>query len=361
MRHPTDGTLRRLLDEPAGVADTDREHIAGCPVCLSGLAAARADAEVAAAALSVEVATDVDEGWRRLTATASAPGRAVAGAGHGVPWRARLRSPIVAALAAVAILAGAGAAAAANWLPIFRAERVAPVTVAPADLVALPDLSAYGSVAIAQAPKVRRVEGADAARKATGLPVPVVGALPRGVTGEPSYQVGDRASAVFTFSADKAARTAESVGKPLPPPPAGLATSRFRLTAGPGVAVVWPEARGVPALMVARVVAPRVYSEGIPFATARDYLLSLPGLPEAVASQLRAISATATTLPLIVQAGLETSFTTDVGGATATVLAARDGSTAGVIWVADGFITAVGGTLSTDEVLSVARGLRWDR
>ena len=40
MRHPTDGTLRRLLDEPAGVPDNDREHVAGCSACLSRLAAA---------------------------------------------------------------------------------------------------------------------------------------------------------------------------------------------------------------------------------------------------------------------------------------------------------------------------------
>jgi hypothetical protein len=29
MRHPTEGVLRRLLDEPAGVADSDREHVTG--------------------------------------------------------------------------------------------------------------------------------------------------------------------------------------------------------------------------------------------------------------------------------------------------------------------------------------------
>ena len=44
MRHPTEGVLRRLLDEPVGVADADREHVAQCPVCLSGLAAAQEDA-----------------------------------------------------------------------------------------------------------------------------------------------------------------------------------------------------------------------------------------------------------------------------------------------------------------------------
>jgi hypothetical protein len=30
-----------------------------------------------------------------------------------------------------------------------------------------------------------------------------------------------------------------------------------------------------------------------------------------------------------------------------------------VVWVDDGIVTAVAGSLSADEVLSVARGLRW--
>ena len=37
----------------------------------------------------------------------------------------------------------------------------------------------------------------------------------------------------------------------------------------------------------------------------------------------------------------------------------RDGALAGVVWVDDGVVTAVAGSLSADEVLSVARGLRW--
>jgi hypothetical protein len=55
MRHISDGTLRRLLDEPAGVADADREHTEDCPVCLSRLAAAQEDAAAAGAALDVAV------------------------------------------------------------------------------------------------------------------------------------------------------------------------------------------------------------------------------------------------------------------------------------------------------------------
>jgi len=359
MRHPTDGTLRRLLDEPAGVADADRAHVAGCPVCLSGLAAAREDAAMTGAALDTDVAVDVDAGWRRLS-------RAVVADGHrrrpvtapARRWRAALRSPVVAAIGAVALLTGASAAAAADWLEVFRTEKVAPVTITQAELVALPDLSGYGEIDVTERPNVREVADAEAAERVTDLPVPRVDEFPRGVTGRPAFQVGDRMSVTFTFSAEKAARAAAAAGQKLPPPPRGLDGSRFRLTAGPGVAVVWSKARGVPTMVVARVVAPTAYASGVPFATARDYLLSLPGLPEDVASQLRNFSADGTTLPLPVRAERLTSSAVDVGGRPATLLTARNALVAAVVWVRDGVVTAVAGSLSADEVLSVARGLR---
>jgi hypothetical protein len=358
MRHPTDGTLRRLVDEPAGVADTDREHVASCPVCLSGLAAAQEDAAATGAALDVELSTDVDMGWRRLSQAVAVEGRRrVESTRPARRWRPALRSPVVAAVGVVVLLTGAGAAAAADWLQIFRTEQIAPVTVTQADLVELPDLSAYGEVEIVEEANVREVADAAAAEEATGLSVPQVSELPRGVTGDPAFQVGDPVSAVFTFSAEKAAQAAAAAGETLPSPPPSLDGSEFRLTAGPGLAAVWSQARGVPAMVVARGVAPTAYSSGIPFETARDYLLSLPGLPEDVASQLRSFSGDGTTLPLPVPAELETS-SADVGGVPATVLTSRDGTMAGVVWVEDGIVTAVAGSLSADEVLSVAEGLR---
>ncbi len=359
MRHPTDGTLRRLVDEPAGVADTDREHVAGCPACLSGLAAAQRDAAAAGAALDVRLEVDVDAGWRRLSRSASARERPrVAGAVRARRWRGVVRSPVFAVVGAVVLLTGAGVAAAADWLQIFRTEQIAPVTAPEEDLVRLPDLSDIGEVEVTEKVDIRAVAGADAAREATGLAVPRVGELPRGVTGEPTYYVGGRTSAVFTFSAEKTARTLAAAGETLPPPPPGLDGSRFRLVAGPGLAVVWPEARGVPAMLVARVVAPTAYSSDIPFATALDYLLSLPGLPENVVSQLRGLSAKGPTLPLFLSSDQLTSSAADVGGAPATVFTSRDGTMAGVVWVEDGTVTAVAGSVSTGEALAVARGLR---
>src|SRR5215207_6304119 len=97
MRHPTEGVLRRLLDEPAGVASPDRAHVAGCRQCLDLLATVREDAAlvgaaltgtavgtvagtVAGAAAGTAAGADIDAGWHRLVAAAPAdpPKRAMA-------------------------------------------------------------------------------------------------------------------------------------------------------------------------------------------------------------------------------------------------------------------------------------------
>jgi hypothetical protein len=202
------------------------------------------------------------------------------------------------------------------------------------------------------------VADAATAHDRTGLAVPRVGDLPRGVTGDPVYEVGSQVSATFTFSAAKAAEAASATGQELPPVPPGLDGSKVRLQAGPGVAEVWKQTSGVPTLVVARLVAPTADSSGVPFDTVRDYLLSLPGLPAGLAAQLRAFPADASTLPLPVPADLVTTSSADVAGSEASVLTSRDGIMSAVVWVNDGVLTGVGGSLSADEVLAVARGLR---
>jgi hypothetical protein len=359
MRHPSEGVLRRLVDEPAGVTDDERAHVADCPACLRALETVRADAQRIDAVLTSPVAVDTDAAWARLSATAAtraAPVRPVSISSRR--WRTAVRRPVIAALSAVVLLTGAGVAAANDWLPIFQTQRVDPVEVSTGDLVALPDLSAYGDVAVTQDVHPEPMPDARSAADRTGLDVPEVSPLPAGVTGDPAYQAAGVVSATFTFSADKAAQAAAAAGETLPPAPPGLDGSKLRLQAGPGVAAVWSQPTGVPTLVVARVVAPTVDSSGVPFETVRDYLLSLPGIPAALADQLRDLSADGGTLPLPVPAELVTTSTADVDGVEATVLTSRNGLFAGVVWVENGVMTGVAGSLSPDELLSVARGLR---
>lgn len=263
--------------------------------------------------------------------------------------------PAVAVLAVAAVMAGAGTAAANDWLPIFQTEKVAPVSLTAADLVALPDLRAYGDVKVTGADGVREVKDAAAAGEQSGLDVPQVSKLPSGVTGEPSYQVGGKVSVTFTYSAAKASK---ALGKQVPQAPAGLDGQPIRLDAGPGVAQVWKSSSGMPALLIGRAVAPTAHSSGIDFATARDYLLSLPGIPADVATKLRTFSADGSTLPLPIPADQVSSSSAKVNGHQATVLTTRDKALAAVVWVSDGEVTAVAGSLSKAEVLDVARSLR---
>lgn len=359
MRHPTEGVLRRLLDEPAGVADADRRHVTDCPQCLRELATTRADAELVDVALTTSGEVDLDGAWRRLSTATSASGQHRAAA----PPRASrvrdlLRRPAVAALAVAVVVTGAGTAAANDWLQIFRTERIAAVGVSTADLVALPDLSSYGELDLVQEPDVHEVADAATAAAETGLDVPEVASLPRGVTGDPVLQVGGQASATFTFSAERAAAAAAQAGQALPPPPPGVDGSSVRLLAGPGVAQVWPSSAGVPALVVGRAVAPTAFASGVDFETLRDYLLSLPGLPDDVAAQLRTFAGDGSTLPLPVPADEVTTSATEIGGSPATLVVSRDRTLAGVVWVEDGQVTVVAGSLDDDEVLTIARGLR---
>lgn len=384
MRHPTDGTLRRLLDEPAGVADADAEHVATCPTCLAALAASGQDAAAVAAVLAPPADPDVDAGWQRLSAALATPlatplatapaaplatgpanraapaGAAASTASARSRWVARLRSPVVAIAGVVLLLTGAGVAAAADWWPIFRTEQVAPVAITDADLVALPDLSAYGELTVIREPDVHQVPDAATAQAQTGLTVPEVAELPRGVSATPVIEVGGQAEAVFTFSATRAGQAVAPATLPAPPP--GMDGAQFRLVAGPGLAQLWPADSGLPALVVARAIAPSGYSSGIDFGTARDYLLALPGLPPDLVSQLRGFGGDGTmlgtTLPLPLPADQVSSADVQIDGVPGQLLTSRDGSMAAVVWVQDGLVTAVGGTLDVDEVLAVASGLR---
>lgn len=356
MRHPTEGVLRRLLDEPAGVADADRAHVAGCATCLAGLTAAREDATRVGAALHAQPAPDVDAGWQRLTGSlgSSAP-VAVRTAAEPRRRRVSLRSPLVAALGVSLLLVGGGVAAATDWFQVFRTEHIQAVAVPTADLVQLPDLTSFGTVETTGAGQLEPVPDAATAQDRTGLAVPQVRDLPRGVTGAPTYQVVGQLSGTFTFSAARAASAAHG---PLPTMPAGLDGSSLKLVAGPGVAETWMQGGKVPTLVVARAIAPTAYSSGVPFDTMRNYLLSLPGLSPDVAAQLSSFRPDASTLPLPIPADVATSSPTQVNGQQATLVSSKDGTLNGVVWAQGGTVTLVAGSLSADEVLSVASGLQ---
>src|SRR4051794_492611 len=108
MRHPSEGVLRRLVDEPAGVTDDDRAHVADCPQRLRALETTRAEARLVDAALASSAPVDTDAAWARFAA--AAPARPAVPAVARNRWRPDLRRPVIAAVSAVDLVGGAGVA-----------------------------------------------------------------------------------------------------------------------------------------------------------------------------------------------------------------------------------------------------------
>lgn len=411
LTHLSDGTVRRYLDEPGAVGDTERVHLSGCARCRAALARAEADRDAVAHAFAGVLGPDAGAGAVHSGAEVPAgagdgafPGESVAGtgpdpdrawtaltrrledppeSGRQPGWvvpdpttgrrRPRLveqavRRPLAGAVAAGIVLLGGGAAAAATgWLPVFRTEKVAPVQVSPQDLIGVDqlvgqvgdfhELAAFGDVVAPTAALPSPVPDAAAATARTGLSVPRVAERPTGVTGGPSFLVMDRQTVQFTVSAAKMAQAARSRGVTLPPMPAGLDGTRVQLQGGPAVAEVWGYGSAVPSLVVVRAKAPTAATQGASFPAVRDYVLSVPGISPQLAAQLRTVTGDGTTLPIPVPKDLATSSQVDVGGVQATVVESRNRLGVAVIWVDGGALNVVLGPLSKDEVLAVARGL----
>jgi hypothetical protein len=90
----------------------------------------------------------------------------------------------------------------------------------------------------------------------------------------------------------------------------------------------------------------------------RDHLLSLPGVPDDVAEQLRRFAADGSTLPLPIPDDDMTTSPVEIGGAPGTAVASRDRTMAAVLWLEDGVVTVVAGSLDVAEVVAIARDLR---
>jgi hypothetical protein len=375
MSHPPEGLLRRAVDEPAALADADRLHVAACERCAAELAAATADRDAAATALgtllgrSAGEPDDVraDAAWPRLMsrlhgADAESAGTATVVALPPEPRRtSRFRRPVVAVAAAAVLAVGSTAAAAANdWLPIFQPREVAAVTldVDLLDVSGVPDLSAYGDVALPPGGiKPDVVPGAAEAEDRTGIEVPRVSDLPQGVTGEARYAVLDQTTVGFTFSAAKARAAAERAGRQLPPMPDGVDGTTLSFRVGPVVVGTWGGGTDMPKLGVVRMAAPAASTDGVSLPTLRDYLLAQPGIPADLAAQLRELPDDGSVLPVPVPTDYATTEKTTVDGVEATSVTLKDGSGGGLIWIEGGRLNAVIGLLSADELRDVARGL----
>ena len=367
--HPSDGTLRRALDEPDAVDTASRRHVARCARCAQRLQRISADAGWVKAMLPVhDAVVDVPGARARLTRTEAAAAAGVATRPRARPLRAanrrasRVAAGVGVAAVASALLVVTGGAQ--DFLSLFQPSQIAAVPVTAAEVRSLAGLTSYGTVSGGSSIAFQPEPDAAAASAAAGLAAPVVAAIPAG-TPAPAYSVVSGGVIAFTFNAALARVAAARAGGQLPAMPAGLDGSTLSVSIAPAVVVAYgvdPAALlhggGVPtgeAFLVVASRTPTVMSTGVTARQLEDYLLSVPGIPVGVASEIHAIGDPTQTIPVPIPVDLASGSAVTINGARGLLIGDSTGLGSAVIWQHNGVVYAIAGTLTSTQVLGVAR------
>jgi hypothetical protein len=365
MLHVSSRDLRRLADEPLAVPDRARNHLAGCGHCQAETDELAANAALAARALHPpHDVGDIDAEWaalaERLTRREAARARV-----RGAPWRTPGRLGGASAgtgLATVVAVVAVGAGAAAALTTIYAPTHVAPVTVSPADLRALENLTGlgsghpptgltgtgservgFGSVSWSAAGQTQQLSSTARASALTHLAWSAPSALPPGVGAPQSIVIQPQVTASVSF--DRRAGAA-------------IAGSTLQITGGPAIMVAYGGSTGTagPATLVVAVMQrPTASSTGATASELENFVLAHGGLPAGLTQELRLLGNPATTLPVPVPSGFSAQRLT-IGGAPAVLVTTPSSAVSGVIWESkDGLVHAVGGLLDKEDILSVAR------
>jgi hypothetical protein len=366
VRHLSDGTLRRIYDEPLALTAADQAHFDECAECKPRFHVIANDARATTGLLQVPAfepqapaALAVVRTRIKREETARPPRWYERWLGRTAPrWRP-MATPAIAVLLAAALLTGLGISGIAQSLVrIFEPQHLQTVTVSPSDFAQTTALLDYGQVKwLPEAPKLQQLTDATAAQAQSGLPVLMPASLPNGVSGPVSYGVLSHATGSLTFDAGRLRASAAAKGVKVNPMPSNINGSTLVVNGGPALVEVWglsgnSSLAQAPTLVIAQTRVPTVDATGASAVDLENYLLSQPGVPPDIASQLRAIKDPTSTLPLPIPQGLATTESVQVNGTPATLIKAVLG--AGVIWVKNGVIYAVGGQLTPDQVLAIA-------
>jgi len=252
---------------------------------------------------------------------------------------------------------------------LFEPKQVVPVTITASDLAGIDGFARFGTLTWSTPPKPYDVPNAATAARESGLTVLVPSQLPAGVTAaQGRFGVMPRTTATFTFSADKASKSAAAIGRTPPPMPANIDGSKLFITGGPAVVQFYldPSApapssndplSGMPKLVIAQGKAPVVQSDGVTVEQLQQYLLAQPGISPSLAAQIKAIKDPSSTLPVPIPVDMATSKGITVQGTQGVFVGDSTGLGSAIIWSKDGMVFGVAGTLTEAEILAVANSL----
>jgi hypothetical protein len=366
VAHLSEGTLRRLVDDPDALTGSDRRHYMDCAACQARNKGMADDARATVSMLSApELKLDVATAFKRVQTAPAAKPRF----GFSLPILRTSTRPMFAGLGAAAIVAALAITAFANILPLFQPKTVQPVPVTFADLQSLSSLSAYGTLTWSTKPQPQVVLSAADAKAVSGLDVPVF-KLPAGVSSTVTYAAMPGAVAVFTFDAKKAADAAATTGKPLPKLPSNIDGAKLTVTVGPAVVEVFGNLNAssgsdsssqninLPQLIVAKSAVPVVTSTQVTAKQLEDYILSMPGVSPQLAAAIRSIGDPATTLPIPVPVEYASSTKVSINGDQGVALGDNTGLGSGVIWIHKTDVFVVAGSIKQSVAVDIAKNLK---
>ena len=394
---PDIGAWRAWLDHedhPSSMA----EHLQACPGCQRLVADLRDDAASVGHTLSVlaptrlpsaaevAVARERLETGRRPAAAAQPPTRTlepipVSVARISTPWRIAA-SGLAAALVLSLIIAFTpeGGAAAASFLAQFRSQQVTAVEVTPQSQAEIyRTLNALGNLGTIKTPgsdgkearpeaaargaaeQARTVSLAEAGREiGFSLKTPDPATLPAGFDAAPKVRVMPAYQIRFTFDRNKARGYFQSTGHPEVSLPDKFDGATLVVSIPAAALLEYQNGSSKDALIVGQAGELVVDVEGgkVGLPEMRDFLLSMPGLPPLVVSQLKQIQNWNEVLPIPVPVDQVHWQSTTINGNQGLLLNDNSNVGSAAIWHAGGHLYGLAGSLKASDLKRVAETLR---
>ncbi len=353
LTHPPEGDLRAVLDHELRSANLQR-HLASCPTCRARLTTLAKTAQETQLLLNAV-----------RTAVAKSPVPTI-------PWEEilpvqttmpRLR-PVAVGCAVLALftailLVDPWRAAAANWLSIFRTQKIATIETSPQAIAnAIQGLDRKLSPELVR--KLAQVSGPEqlptmeptTPAAAADLMGPLLqpAALPAGLPAEPTrwgamrpttYILRPDVDAINNWLYD------QGIMASLDPK---LKGQTFQVVTPAVVARQWRGADGRTLLIVQATHLQVSGTDGVDLPALAGLMGQLAGAPASVIEQIRQIPDLAHTLPLPV--GPEVGEKVAIGQAQGVYYPREDGGA--LVWQQGGFTYFVGGKLTRAELLAVA-------
>ena len=285
--------------------------------------------------------------------------------------RTRLATGALATLLAVALLFSLSPVqtAASSFLSIFRVKKFAAVTVDPRTMPNLASPSDLGEFSVVGQSKPREVSIPEAERE-VGFEVRTPSSLPSGLRPEPRVILTSGQKVTFTPDIEKVRAYLASIGASSVKLPDKLDGAPITLEMSPAVSLLYTErggsdrtADGVPMpmvgsryLYVGMTRSPTMtVPEGIDVEAIRSELLKVPGLPQDLVQQLKAIDDWRNTVVVPVVGG--TSRDVAVQGEKGLLITDPEGRATTVMWLKGDVVYALSGSVSEAEILAAANSL----